>query len=350
MPGLTPIQEQLTGNYLGQQMRLYTPYSSYFSASHTPFYAMTEKIHIEEMMDELAYAGIVPRDGNLPTIKSEGHTRLTIEPDIIGGFQPTSALDGIAKQSTVAIINGKPVDNNTLMYDQKIRRLKAATENTKNLLASEVLLGSSITSLKIDFDPNHESGYDPVTDNDSSLSSGLAKYKLTISPGTSFTLKLVDLIEDFWRTTGRMPSVAMGKKGIKKLMDEINASVGKKTHGDYTIKKDAEKGFVISTSYMDLDVVSLAPTNIYSGNVEKPLGKAIPTDDLVMVYSTEGLIWAYACLEYIGSDDKPGLLRGEVLVDEIIPNRMSARGGVFSKSAPFPVILRNNLIQRYKLV
>ncbi|MGL4482386.1 MAG: hypothetical protein ACRCTW_07670 [Lactococcus garvieae] len=346
MPGLTPTQEQLTGNYLGQDMRIYKPYSSYFSAVHSPFYAMTEKIHIEELMDELAFAGIVPRGSVMPTIKTDGHTRLSITPDIIGGFQPVTALEGIAKQSTIAIINGNPTDNTVLLMDQKVRRLKAATENTKNLLAGEVLLGSSITALGIDFDAKHESGFDPITPNTSAMD---AKYDIKVGANDSLSFKLFEMIQDFWRTTGKVPTISVGHLALNKLMTEVNTSVGKREHGNYRVEAAGEKGFVVKADHMDMSIVTLAPSAVYSGKNDAPQGEDMVLDDVIMLHSDEALIWAYACLEYIDNDGNPGLMRGEVLVDEVIPDKMTARGGIFSKSAPFPVIIKNSLVQRYKL-
>ena len=328
MAKLNEKQQELIGGYLGQEVRVNNPVWKLFGEVNSPYYALSDTILVEELKAELVQANIIPRDSEIPTISKGGHIQTAITPELIAGKEATSALDTIAKTAGVAIVNGKAVDNTAYMQDMRLKRLKAGIENTKGRMANELFFNGTFT-LPI-------SGDTINFDLDSAVA---------VTEGTDFS-KFVTFISvkvrDFFSNTGFVPKVMVGADIYDALIAEIDASAGKKNAMDYRMTGSRDEGFRLFVDSLGLEIELFPAMSTYAGT-------AIDSSKRIQIWAPEALLQAYAGLEFVGANGVPGMLRGEVLVDQNEPNRETGRGSVFAKSAGVPFIVRKDLLARYNV-
>ena len=95
---LNAKQEELYSIYNGIEARTYTPYTGKFTEANAPILSGSTRVHVEDAIAELIEAEVFDRDSAIPAIESQGHSRLSITPPMLGGKKGISALDGLNKQ------------------------------------------------------------------------------------------------------------------------------------------------------------------------------------------------------------------------------------------------------------
>lgn len=328
-------REELYNIYRDLTGRTYDPYSSKFTEANAPFYSSTVKIHIEDMLDALAEAQVFDRDSAIPAIKEQAHTRLTIEPMMLGGKKPISALDGQDKQvGQAVIIEGRSVDRSVYEVGKKLSSLRTGIVNSLGKMAGEVLLTSKLThsKLAVNFDAGNVSDKGDLIVN--------------TSENETVVAKIVDLLQDFYSTKGFVPGVLIGRKVADQVIQEINLGAGKSSKGDYKMATTGNnEGFKLEVSAMDVPMELVAPVT--------PLGSTtkIATENLIQLTAPETLCMGYAVIEtYNGATEMPEAITGEVAINYGEINKETGRSSIHAKSAPLPVIVDNNLIERRQLV
>jgi hypothetical protein len=328
-------REELYNIYRDLSGRTYDPYSSKFTEANAPYYSGTVKLHIEDMLDALAEANVFDRDSAIPAIKEQPHTRMTIEPMMLGGKKPISALDGQNKQlGQAVIIEGRSIDQSVFEVGKKLSSLRTGIVNSLGKMSGEVLLTSELThpKLAVNFDPTG------ISD----------KGNLTVDTSANETVvaKIVDLLQTFYSDKGFVPQVMIGRKVADQVIQEINLGAGKSAKGDYRMQTTGQnEGFKLEVAHMDVPMELIAPVT--------PLGSTtkIVTDNLIQLTAVETLCMGYAVIEtYNGATEMPEAITGEVAINYGEINKETGRSSIHAKSAPLPVIVDNNLIERYQLV
>jgi hypothetical protein len=329
---LNAKQEELYTIYEGIQVRgLYNPYTDRFTEANPAFLSDTTKIHIEDMLAEMYEAESFDRDSAIPAVQIHGHTRVSIEPVMLGGKMGLSALDTLNKSvgQPIVMIGGKVVDNSVYTKTSKLEVLKSGVEQGKANMGAEMFLTSQITELGLNVDPTGESEKGDVT--------------VTPANNEKVATTLVRMIRTFFKNKGYAPKIAVGDAVVDALIAEIDVNTGKATKGDYTMTQNGDQGFNVSVDTMNIPIEVLAPVNAYKGN-------EIDTTDRIILWAPHCLGLAYAVLEGVDGAGNPMAFKSQYITDEGEVNRETGRGSVYVKSAPLPLVLNNTLIERWNLV
>lgn len=328
---LNAKQEELYTIYDGVVSRTYTPYTGKFTESNSAIYSNGVRVHVEDALAELAEAEVFDRDSAIPAIQSQGHTRLSITPPMLGGKKGISALDGINKNvGEVVMIGGQIVDNNAYELTTKLTQLKSSIENAKGNMSGEMFLTSQIATEGLNLD----------------LGGISEKGDVTVGTGQTVATTIVKMARTFFKNKGYVPTISIGDNVADALIQEINSGSGKSSKGDYKMVANTSagaKGFSVVIDTMNIPLEVLAPVNAYKGSV-------IVTDDRIILHAPETLVMAFAVLETVDGSDKPLLVKGEVVTGYGEINKENGRGSVHAKSAPVPLIIDNNLMERWTLV
>jgi hypothetical protein len=334
MAVLNARQQELYTIYDGVVARTYTPYTYKFTEANAPIFSGTTRIHVEDALAELVEASVFDRDSAIPAIVSQGHTRISITPPLLGNKKPISALDGISKGvgQAVVVIGGQTVDSTKYEITKKLTELKAGIENGKGNMAGEVFLTSAIASEGLNFDVGNLS----------------AKGNVTVTPanGETIATTIVKMARTFFKNKGRVPSISIGDAVADQLISEINSATGKSKRGDYSMvanTAEGQKGFSVMIDTMNIPLEVLAPVNAFKGSV-------INTDAKIILHSPDTLVMGYAVLETVDGNDLPLLVKGAVVTGYGEVNKVNGRTSVHAYSAPVPMIVDNNLIERWDLV
>ncbi|MGL6101111.1 MAG: major capsid protein [Fusobacteriaceae bacterium] len=317
---LTQRQQELIGA-IAALKRPKTPYWNMFTKAKAPYMALSNVIRFDEVMNSMIEAGIVPRGTALPSIKVDGHSTVTVKPDIVGGSVGISALDTLnANAGETIIVDGVSIKASKYDEDQKLQTLKYGIENAKEKMAAQALLTGKVQMS----DGEVDLGLNPVSD--------VTKTEKTY---IAFFTKIVN---EYFQATGYYPSrLLVGAKVIDGIIYDISAN----TKGPelYSIAQTEDGGMKITIAGLAV-VIEGFPIN----------SVGFDTSDKVFIVNDASMLPVYAGLEFIGTTGSPEMVRADIVTDVTDVNKETGNAKMFAKSAPFPAIALPSLFKRYRVV
>lgn len=315
---LTKTQQELIGTFGAIEIEK-KPFWSFFTEAKKPYLALSETIKVDEIMSGMMKAGVIPRGSTIPSIKVNGHSRVTITPYIIGASIGISALDTLnAEAGELVVLNGQTIKSKDYDRIQKVTEIKGSIENTKEDISARVFITGKTKDL-----------------NDNDVDLGFVEEESKVKGSSNWTTVLTQLVADYYSKTKRYPDkIVVGAKVADDIIKEINTS---KTP-QFTSKVDIIDGGVrIELGGFALPIVTY-PANDIGEN----------TDTKVTLYKNICLVPVYAGLEYVGADGEPSMIRSEIVLDKTEANKETGQAKMFGKSAPFPLVVLPELFRRYK--
>lgn len=316
---LTQRQQELIGA-IAALRRPKTPFWNMFTKARAPYMALSNVIRFDEVMNTMIEAGVVPRGTAMPSIKVDGHSTVTVKPDIVGGSIGISALDTLnANAGETIVVDGVAIKASKYDEDQKLQTLKYGIENSKEKMAAQALLTGKVMTASNEVDL------------------GLEEVKpVTKSEGT-YTTFFTRIVNEYFQETGHYPSrILIGSK----IIDGIIGEVTKNTKGPelYSVTQTEDGGMKIVVSGLGVAIEGF-PVN--------SLGE--DTSDKLFVMNDACMLPIYAGLEFVGTTGAPEMIRADIITDVAEVNKETGTSKMFAKSAPFPAIALPQLLKRYQL-
>ena len=142
---LTQAQQELIGAISAIEARP-TPFWNLFRKNRVPYMALSTTIRVDEIMDHLVKAKLVPRGTVLQPIEVGGFNTVTIKPDLLNASIGFGAEDTILQQpGELAIVNGQKMKASTYDRVLKLTTIKNAIEGSKEDMAASVFLTGKAT-------------------------------------------------------------------------------------------------------------------------------------------------------------------------------------------------------------
>ncbi len=310
-------QQELIGVY-GGIPEVRTPYWNLFEKGNAPYLSKTEIIRIDEILTKMQKANIVPRGVKAPPIKVNGHNTLMIEPDIIAASLGIKASDDTeAGAGETIVIKGQQISSKKYNDIEKVETIKVSIENTKEEMAASAFLTGKCKDA-----------------NGDDVDLGLEEVKDVKKGKDNWTSVLRELIEKYKKTTGKYPDkIFVGSKIASEISKEIEAS----PNAFLTQKVKLENGVI----KYEIGNFPMAIETFPETDIDVEIGTR------VHMYKENYLAAAFAGLEYVGTSGKPEMIKADVIVDKTEPDRETAQGKIFGKSAPFPIIVLPKYFARY---
>lgn len=315
---LKPKQQELIGAYSALTGPK-TPFWNLFAKAKTPYMALSDTIKVDEVMSGFTEAGIIPRGTKMPSIKVNGHSQLTITPDIVGGSAGISALDTInANAGETVIVNGQAMTASKYDENLKLTTLKSGIENTKEKMAAEAILSGVVSGPE-----------------NTIVKLGLPAIKDIQKTEKTWQLFFTKLINSYVKENGVMPThLFVGLDIIDEIVSESEINPNPNFKATTTINE-----------YGSMDIIL---TGLPLPLVTFPINNTkVDTSKMIELINDLSLVPVFAGLEYIGTTGGPEMIRSEVFsnISEVDQETGSAK--IFAKSAPFPVVILPKLIKRY---
>lgn len=314
---LTKKQQEFIGVY-GAVEAPKTPFYNYFTDAKQPHLALSNSIRVDEVVTGMSKAGIIPRGAEVPAIKVNGHSTVTVEPNIIGGSVGISALDSInAEAGELVVVNGQAMKSKDFDRLQKIKEIKASIENTKEDMAARVFITGKVKDL-----------------NGNDVDLGLKNIESKTKGTAQWTSVLTNLVMEYYQKNKKYPDkVVVGAKVADSIIAEINSS----QTPQFTSKVNlVDGGIRIELAGFVLPIETFPANDIGEDTSTK-----------VTLYQKLCLVPVFAGLEYIGTTGSCEMVRADIIVDQEEPNKQTGQAKLFGKSAPFPLIILPNLFRRY---
>lgn len=317
---LTKKQQELIGA-ISVINTVKTPYWDMFAKARAPYMALSNVIRVDEVMNTLIEAGIVARGTSLPSLTIDGHSTVTVKPDVVGGSIGISALDTLnANAGEVVVVNGEQIKVSKYDETKKLETLKSSIDNTKEKMATQALLTGEVAT------------------------AGGKKVNLALNAETEITKTektylsfFTRIVNNYFQETGHYPSrILIGSDIIDGIITDIQTSP--KGIEMYSISATANGGMKISITGVGVTIEGFPINSI-----------GVDTSSKIHVMNDATFVPIYAGLEFIGTTGSPEMIRAEVISDITAANEETGTSKIFAKSAPFPVIILPNLLKRYIL-
>ncbi|MGB6129617.1 MAG: hypothetical protein WBG30_12760 [Psychrilyobacter sp.] len=308
-------------NAATQKLEVPKTYSSKFEGSGNKYLSPTEMIRVDDMMDHFVVAGIVGRNEVLPILGKDGFSKLEFEPDIIGGEFPYSASDittvnaGVPTYTT----NGKIIDSVKAMEAKYVKMGAAAIVNKFERQCVDAYLKGIYIDKK-----------------GKELNVGVKTNKSLALASKIISDVILGLALDWTTKKGGRPKIEVGLTVFNKIKNEANDT-----------KQNINK---VSFSYTDtgasLQVGALKIELLVDGIGTD--GKVVDTSKMIILSDPKTLAVGYGCLTYGDvKTNETKIIKAEKLAGETRVEATSGSKGIWTKSAPMPVLANIKKYIRY---
>lgn len=316
---LTQRQQELIGA-ISELKRPKTPFWNMFTKARAPYMALSNIIRFDEVMNTLIEAGVVPRGTAMPSIKVDGHSTVTVKPDIVGGAIGISALDTLnANAGETIIVDGVTIKASKYDEDQKLQTLKFGIENSKEKMAAQAILTGKVKTASNEVDL------------------GLGAIEEIAKTEKTYTAFFTRIVNAYFQETGNYPTrILIGSKIIDGIISEITGTA--RGIENYSISQTEDGGMKVVISGVGV-VIEGFPVNSIK----------VDTSDKIFIMNDACMLPIYAGLEFVGTTGSPEMIRTDVITDIVVANQETGTAKMFAKSAPFPAIALPKLFKRYTL-
>ncbi len=301
----------------------------------TKLVTQAERVSLAEVPFTLKPASIISRGENVPMATKEAFNNITIAPDMIAEFVQISAADTLIVAPGQSIETATIQDNSKYAYGRSVRYLKNKIENTKEYLASSILLEGKV-----------------ATKNGGTLSFGFDAIDTSIKypSNTKNTISLIlDIITKYQTATGMLPSeVAVGMTVASKIInDTSSAEIVRSFGGQMGSMKPDAVGVIFNILGVDVTIMPETKKIAWTGDV---IGTADVTNgtDMVVAFNYAALADVYTGIDVKGMDGMPRMIAGEEYMDIAMGDTMQTESKLFAKSAYMPAAIAK-YIKRYTL-
>lgn len=308
-------------NAATQKLEVPKTYSSKFEKSGNKYLSPTEMIRVDDMMDHFVVAGIVGRNEVLPILGKDGFSKLEFEPDIIGGEFPYSASDittvnaGVPTYTT----NGKIVDSVKAMEAKYVKIGAAAIVNRFERQCVDAYLKGIYVDKK-----------------GKELTVGVKTNKNLALGSKVVSDEILKLVLDWATKKGGRPAIEVGLTVFNKIKNEANDT-------NQNINK-------VSFSYTDtgasLQLGALKIELLIDGVGSDR--KIVDTSKMIILADPKTLAVGYGCLAYGDvKENATKIIKAEKLAGETRVEATSGSKGIWTKSAPMPILANIKKYVRY---
>jgi hypothetical protein len=330
-----PTQQELIKLVNLSKLNVMTPFTKIFTKRNKPIISRSDNPLLEDLIRINYESKTFPRHTKAPTLQKQGHMRLALKPDLLGGTMPVDSLTYSEKQAgeAIVVVEGEIVSQVNYEIDSRIAELKIGVVNALEAMASEVFLTSAISYLNLDFDPTDIS----------------EKGDLTVDPANGETVLdgILKEVLKFQAENKMLPDIYIGVNIFSDISQEINAAAGKLNRGDYTVKtvKNANE------EYFEVEVATMGLTMRLIQNAKEYQGQLINTDDKIILAhpATVGIVYASLAMPN-ATNTAPIPVFAEYVAYLGGFNTGTLTSDITVHSSPCPFIMDNNLLWRFNYV
>ena len=315
---LTQVQQELIGAISAIEARS-TPFWNLFKKNKVPYMALSTTIRVDEVMEHLVKAKLVPRGTVLQPIEVGGFSTVTIKPDILSASVGVSAEDTILQQpGELAIVNGQKMKASTYDRVLKLTTIKSAIEGSKEDMAASVFLtGKTKDASGVEVNLGLK---EPNAVNKEKTESWLSFFRKQVS---DYKKKHNTLPDRIFVGTDIADSLAAYIESSNNPLLGVQVKLE-----DGQIKYELKNFPITIETYPDSDTET-------------------DTSKSMTLFKELCLFPVYAGLSYVGTTGKPEMIRSDVVVIETKANEETGQQKLGATSAPFPLIVRPDLFERY---
>ena len=309
---------------MAKKLNIQNVYSKKFQASGIEYLSPTEIIRIEDMTDFFVTAGIVGRTDVLPVVGKDGHQIIEFEPDIIGAQYFYSPTDLITVQAGVPVITetGNEISSMEQLEAKAARILAAAIENRFEKQCAQVYLKGTY-----------------VDKDGKTLNVGVTNEEtLNWTAKTKYSDEILKLALDYQSLHGEFPKIEVGLTVFNALKNEANDTRQNINNVKFVY---GENPYLEIGGQLKVELLV---------NAKGTDDKIIDVKDLMILSTSSNLAVGYGCLAY--GDVKTNsskLVKGKTVAGDLRVEEMTGSAGLWSKSAPMPILLSLNKFKRYKV-
>ncbi len=308
-------------NAATQKLEVPKTYSSKFEGSGNKYLSPTEKIRIDDMMDHFVVAGIVGRNEVLPILGKDGYSKLEFEPDVIGGEFPYSASDLTTVKAGVPTYttDGKVINSAKAMEAKYIKMGAAAIINKFERQCVDAYL----KGIYID-----EKGKELVV--------GVKANKTLALSSKVVSDEILKLVLEWTSKYGGRPKIEVGLELFNAIKNEANDT-----------KQNINKvSFLYTDGGASLQIGALKIELLVDGAGTD--GKIVDTSKMLILSDPKILAIGYGCLVYGDiKTNESKIIKAEKIAGETRVEATSGSKGIWTKSAPMPILANAKKYVRY---